>query len=116
DLHTPADGATEARLGFGGDPHPLTSGVLAETGCTPRATGIALLAFCTFRVFESTDDRDLVAVDDDLGVLGEPAVWQPTGEPGGRVAGIWLVRLLPAAGAAGPPPVYVMSSHDYMIT
>ena len=56
---------------------------------------------------ETTDDGDLLAVDDDLRVAGEPAVGQPAGEPVGGVARVGLVGLLPAAGAAGRSAVDV---------
>jgi hypothetical protein len=61
--------------------------------------------------WEAPDDGDLLAIDDDGRVPGEPALGQASGDPLRRVGRVGLLRLMPAAGAAA-----VMLFHDYMIT
>ena len=116
DPHAPADGAGVAGLRLIGDPHPLGAGVLAEARRTAGAAGVGALTLSAFGLRKPADDGDLFPVDPDLGVLGEPGVGQPTGEPVDCVGGVGLVGLLPAAGAAEPPPVSMVWSHDYMLT
>src|SRR4051795_12305509 len=54
---------------------------------------------------EIADDRDLVAVDDELHRAGEPGVGQPAGEPAGDLGAIDRGRGLrtPAAPTTAPP-------------
>ena len=112
DVDTPGDLAAVLVLRLVGDPHALRPGFLAEPGDAARRAGFTLLAL---GIGQPADDGDLLAVDHDRGVAVEP-VGQPAGEPLGGVAGVWLLGLLPAAGAARPSAMCVMLPHDYMIT
>jgi hypothetical protein len=105
DPNTPANRAAVAGLSLVGDSHPFRSGVFPEPGRTAGDAGVGALALPTLRLCEPTDDGDLLAVHDDRGILGEPGIRNPTGEPVGRVRRVGLVRLLPAARAAEPPPM-----------
>src|SRR5471030_1959420 len=93
DSGTPGNAAAELGLRLVGDLHPLLAGVLAPTGDPPL--GCRRLATLWRR--QLADNRDLVTVDRDAQVAGEPTVGDPPDEPGRCVAGIGQVSLLPTA-------------------
>src|SRR5690606_10095224 len=101
--------------GFVGDAHPLGAGLLTEPRCATRGAGLTLGSLGGLG--QSADDGDLLAVDDDGRVTGEPGFGQASGEPLAGVGGVGLVGLLPAAGAAGPTVHVLMlhELHDYTV-
>ena len=114
-LYAPGDLAPVAVLSFVGDVHPLGPGFFAESRDPAFGAGFAFCFSGPLGVGQLADDRDLFAVDDDGRIAVEPVFGEASGEPFRRAAGVGLMSLLPAAGAAGPAFV-VVRVHDYIIT
>src|SRR5450631_734711 len=95
DPGAPGNAAAVLGLGLVGDLHPLLAGVLAPSG-DPALRGCSLVALGRGQL---TDHGDLVAVDRDAQVAGEPVVGDAPGEPGGRIGGVGQIVLLPTSGA-----------------
>ena len=95
DLRAPGNAAAVLGLGLVGDLHPLPAGFFTPASDPAlRCRGLAALGRR-----QLTNHGDLVAVDRDPQVSGEPAVRDAPREPAGCVRGIGQVALLPAAGA-----------------
>ena len=97
DPGAPADLASVALLGLGSDGDPLVARLLAEARDPALGGGGAV--HLTVDRGQLTDDEDLLAVDADLRLPGEPVSREPTGKPLGDVVGRRQVGLLPTARA-----------------
>ncbi|AIH27907.1 hypothetical protein T209_03905 [Mycobacterium tuberculosis] len=115
DLDAPGHLASVAILGFIGDSHSLRSGFVAESRHAARGSGRTFF-LGALESRQLANHRNFFTVDDDGGVAVEPVLGQAASEPFRRPTGIWLLSLLPAAGATVAPPVHVMVPHNYMIT
>src|SRR4051794_28953724 len=102
DGRTPGDRPAVALLRGVVDRHPLLAGLLPEPGDAPGPRG-GRIALARLRLGQRADDRDLVAVDDQLDRPGEPAVGQPAGQPSGNLATVDRRRRLSAAAPAAEP-------------